>query len=232
MSPFGSKKSKHRVETAQDPEGTPERVLVIGDVTVIVRDVPPPEPRREPEPPERSPRAIILPLDQPDEDREAFIRGLGKEHVAFIREILRHRADVLPESKKDLEQRVVTILWRCIEEKRVPRDVEGFIVEIVRREVANHKRRKKPEIDEGADASAVASDAPTPESALELAERGRELEGYLAHLSKEQAEVVRCVELYELTLEQTAQAVGRPLGTVSSQLTRARKLLKELGRKK
>jgi RNA polymerase sigma factor (sigma-70 family) len=115
-------------------------------------------------------------------------------------------------------------------EKGPPANVPGFLTEVVRKEVANHKRRWRPEIQHGADADAEMSNAPDPEGTAELAERSAKLERYLVHLPVEEAEAIRCIDLFELTLEQTAQAVRRPRSTVAAQHARAKEKLKEMAR--
>ena len=64
-----------------------------------------------------------------------------------------------------------------------------------------------------------------PEGTARLAEQRAKFVRYLQDLPREQADVVFCVDLYEMSLGQTAEALGREETTAASQLTRARKKL-------
>ena len=109
-----------------------------------------------------------------------------------------------------------------------PENLEAWLTTLVRNDAHNHRRVWKPEVDEGADADAVFCPAPDPAGTAELAEQKAKLMRYLAVLPEDEREVVVCADLYELTIEQTATAVGRPWGTVASQIARARVKLEAL----
>jgi RNA polymerase sigma-70 factor (ECF subfamily) len=64
----------------------------------------------------------------------------------------------------------------------------------------------------------------TQSDALEV----RDLAGALQRLSPEQREVLLLVGLEELSYEQAAKALGIPIGTVMSRLSRARERLRAL----
>jgi RNA polymerase sigma-70 factor (ECF subfamily) len=65
---------------------------------------------------------------------------------------------------------------------------------------------------------------PTQSDALEV----RDLAGALQKLSPEQREVLLLVALEELSYEEAAKALGVPIGTVMSRLSRARERLRAL----
>jgi len=210
-----------RVETA---------IVASSGVTVIVRRAPPPEPRRSPEPPPPTPRVVIKVPDPPARGRDALLARLFAEHGDFIRETLHRRRDVLEESKKDLGQRVLMVLCQHIEEERPLDNVRGFLFAVIRNEVRNHKRVWRPEIEQGADADMEPTAALDPEGAAEIAERWERLTRYLSHLTRAEAEVFRCIDLEGMTIDDAAETLQRPRGTVSTQIARARAKLEDLAR--
>jgi predicted DNA-binding protein (UPF0251 family) len=48
------------------------------------------------------------------------------------------------------------------------------------------------------------------------------------HVPQQEAEMVRCVDLIELTLDDAATALGRPRSTVAAQHARAKTKLREM----
>jgi RNA polymerase sigma factor (sigma-70 family) len=144
--------------------------------------------------------------------------------------MLLRRRDVLEESTKDVQQRVLMVLCDRIEKNRLPENVRGFLVGTMRREIANHKRAWRPEIEQGVDADAATCAAPDPEGAAELAERWEKLLRYLTRLPRAEAEVFERVDLDGQTLDEVATELRRPRSTVADQLVRARDKLEELVR--
>jgi DNA-directed RNA polymerase specialized sigma24 family protein len=163
-----------------------------------------------------------------------FVNELCKKHGKVIEELLEHRKDVLEESKKDLAQLVLLIFRRRVEEEGcVEDDMRPFLGEVIRKQVANHKNRWKPPVKQGADAEAVAvldEEMMDPEGAAELAELQRKLERNITLLPEALATVIRCVDIWEMSIEATARALRRPPSTISSQLASAREKLHEIAR--
>jgi DNA-directed RNA polymerase specialized sigma24 family protein len=213
----------------------PRRLTTAGGVEVIVKPPPPePEPEPEPEPQARGPRAIIVPEGLTDEELKAFLNGLCKEHGKLVEELLELRKDILEESRKDLQQKVLMVLWGHVEETRsVPVHMRAWLNEVVTKEVRNHKDLWKPPVKDGADAEAEAVPAwpeRGPEGTADLAERREKLERCLPFLPRDQAAVIRCVYLFDMTFEQTATATGKPLSTVFLLAEKAGKKLVKLMR--
>jgi RNA polymerase sigma factor (sigma-70 family) len=176
------------------------------------------------------PRAIILPEGQTDEERREFLDCLCRQYEGLVDELLAHRRDVLDESRKDLRQMVLLILCNhVVKTRRVPELPRRWLGDVIRKQVRNHKDRWRPPIQEGADAEAVAaSSGQGPERAADLAGRRATLEECLAELTEDEAAVVRCVDLYDMSLEETAKALRKPLSTV---FDLARKMEKKLARR-
>lgn len=70
--------------------------------------------------------------------------------------------------------------------------------------------------------------APSPEAAAEAAEERRALLRALATIGDDHRQVVGCRYLLQLSVEETAAALGIPEGTVKSRLARALNRLREL----
>lgn len=199
-------------------------------VTVVVREPRPLEPRRAPEIPlpHAGPKVVVLPPGQPRAERDAFMRELIQRHGAFLRRLLRARRDVLEESAKDLEQRILLIVCRHFEAKGPPPNERGYLVSVMRRVIANHKRAFRPDVDPGAEVEAELSPATDPEGRAAAAEEWAHLERYLAALPEEEAEAVRAVDLHHLTLDEAAAVLGRPRSTLAAQRERGWDKLHEL----
>lgn len=224
-----------------DPQNppAPQTLTTCHGVTVIVRPAPPPAPKkRKPEVPERFPSVVIRPPERPAHEgtRDAFVRRLDAEHGKFIAAACLAEGDVTKESTKDMAQRVLIIAGEQFDKQDFethgpPANLRGWLVRIIRNDACNHRRVwKLEEADPDADADAVASPTEDPEGTAELAERRAKLTRYLEAIPPDEAEVVWCVDLYEMTIEETATALGRPWGTVAAQLARARKKLEELAK--
>jgi RNA polymerase sigma factor (sigma-70 family) len=218
-----------------DPDKPPEKVLVTkGGVQIIVRAPPPPPP---PEPPPSSkppeplyPRAIVVPANASAEYLDALFTRLCALHRDFVLQVLLSRGDVLAESAKDLAQNVLVDLWKYVRENRSLKNVRGFLVDLVDKEVVDHKRwmGRRPPLDREADPEAASDHAPDPEQAVDDVQHMAKVQRCMASLPHREAEAVRYIELLEETLEKTAKAVKRPLSTVAAQHDRGMARLKEL----
>ena len=69
---------------------------------------------------------------------------------------------------------------------------------------------------------------PSPEAAVEAAEERRALLRALGRMTEEDRQVIGCRHLLELSVEETAAALGIPDGTVKSRLSRALDRLRAL----
>lgn len=207
---------------------TETRFVTKSGVTVIVDNRPPsqPQPARRPEPPPpRAPTIVIRPPAPPTRQRDTLFAALFTEHGPFIRRMLLRRKDILPESAKDVQQRAFLILSDHIEKKGLPKNVRGFLIGVVRRDVANHKAAWRPDIDTEADGEAVSCGLPDPERAAQIAEQWETLMRYLQRLPADESDVFELVVLDGKTIAEAARELGRPLSTAAEQLGRARERL-------
>ncbi len=217
---------------------TPQTLTTHGGVTVIVNPAPPPEPERRAEvraPEAPAPRVVVRPPERRAEEgaRDAFVRRLDAEHGKLIKALCHAQGDVGYESTKDMAQRVLVTAGEQFDKHDFathgpPENVEGWLATLVTNDARNHRRLWKPEVDREAEPDAAFCPAPDPAGTAELAEQRTKLFRYLAALPADEREVVVCADLYELTIKETAAAVGRPWGTVASQLARARVKLEGL----
>lgn len=214
-----------------DPRRSPKKVLVTsGGVQIVVNAKPePPTPEPPPTPGPRFPMAIFVPDDQPAEYLEQVFTNLCEQHRGFVVQVLRSRGDVLEESAKDLAQNVMVTLWSYVRQKEPPRNVRGFLRDLIDKEVIDHKRMKgrRPAFDRDADPLEMADSAPDPEQSVDALQHLAKVERGMASLPPWEAEAIRYIELLEKTIEQTARAVGRPLSTVAAQHARGMAKLKE-----
>jgi RNA polymerase sigma factor (sigma-70 family) len=224
-------------ERREASQATIQMVTTSG-VTVTVR---PPQrgelglPSEPPKPPEKFPRVVIRPPEPSAEEQialkrehNALMRRLFKEHGQWIQERLLQLIGkkIAKESTKDLRQRVLLVLSNRVARREEPLEhPRGFLIRVIRNVLNNHKRRGKLSIDSEADAEEELWSAPDPEEALALLERWRRASRYMTRLSESEGDVIRCVDLDELTIAETAEVLELPPGTVSTTLTRARKKL-------
>jgi RNA polymerase sigma factor (sigma-70 family) len=225
MSPFDPKKPSPGDEANRNQA---REITTTGGVKVIVSADPPPARRWRREPPEASPRVVVFPPGQTAEERAACIDSIARQYGKFIRETLETRGDVLKESKKDLRQEVILILCAYVDENdALPGSPEAWLRDVIDKKVRNHKLKKRTT--GGAEVDEEIGDAPDPEAAAELAEEREKLRGYLDRLPQVEAEVVRLVDLDNMTIEQAAKQLDRANSTVADRLARGRDRLRELG---
>jgi RNA polymerase sigma factor (sigma-70 family) len=188
----------------------------------------PDEPERRP----RMPRAIIVPANQPSEDRNAFIAWLEKQWGPFIQSQLLRAGGIPPESAKDLHQQVLLVLSDFYETNhdRGPDDVPAYLERVVDNAVCNYRRLRRLAVQLGAELDEEIASTPDPERAAMLSELWKKLEGYVRKLTPEEAEVFEAREIHEQSFDAIAAALGRPRTTVINQHARAMEKLGELAR--
>jgi RNA polymerase sigma factor (sigma-70 family) len=224
---------------------TPIQTLTTdGGVKVIVKPAPPlqpeaaapvPPPERgandagAPAPGEALPPVIIRPRERPAQEgaRDAFVRMLATQHAELIASTCRAEGDLTQPSREDLAQRVLWIAARQFDQqgfetRGVPRNLEGWLVKLIRNEALNYRRQGEREIERADDVAAPFSPAPDPEGAMVLAEKRARLERSFASLTPEEKEVVRLCDLYDMKIDEVAAELQRPWGTVAGQLARGR----------
>ena len=111
-----------------------------------------------------------------------------------------------------------TDIWRDIRRLRDPSKFEGWSYRLlVRVCYAEAKRKRYPM----SDTEMLPSDEPVAADDFDAIVRRDELERAFQHLSIEHRTVIVLHHLLDMTLEQTAEALDIPLGTVHSRVSRA-----------
>jgi RNA polymerase sigma-70 factor (ECF subfamily) len=229
MPPFHRKRAQDASTPTDATTPSPTEFITANGVKVIVQPAPPSELESEPEPePEPIQRVVIRPPADAHREHDAIMKRLVDKYRPFIRAMLLRRGDVVPESAEDLAQRVLLVLSDEIAElKRLPPNVEGFLVDTIRNEVSNHKRGRAAEARRRAEADIEPWAAPDPEYALRHAQEKAKLERYADELPPHEKAVYCCIDREGMTYGETAAALGRPVGTVTTQIVRIRRKLKE-----
>jgi len=183
--------------------------------------------------PHDPPRAIILPDNQPPEDRAAFVASLVAEHGDFILKEAHRRANLQPASGEDVQQRVLLMLHEHLyapiqAQKMSFEQTRNYLGGVVRKEAANYTRARRRGLPGGADGELLVSPAMDPERAVSRAEHRAKIMRHIEELSPEERAVVRGIDLEGMSLKEVAARMGIPVGTVSTIHTRARKNLKDL----
>jgi len=139
------------------------------------------------------------------------------------------------DSARDLAQEVLLRVWTHADQWDGRGSLKGWILRIATNTALNHlrtvrRRREAPlespmaDDDETSDRMADAS-ALRPEEAVEMAERSRLFRRLVDDLPADKREVLRLVYESEMEIQEVAEALGLPEGTVKSRLHYARKRL-------
>jgi RNA polymerase sigma factor (sigma-70 family) len=105
-----------------------------------------------------------------------------------------------------------------------------MLATITGRLICNHlrQRERRPRIAAEVEPDELPASQPDVEQGVRRAERKRLVEVILAKLPREAAMLIRCIDLGELTHEDVAKALERPLKTVKTQHHRARARFRDL----
>lgn len=135
------------------------------------------------------------------------------------------------DAARDLTQEVLLRVWTHADQWDGRGSLNGWILRIATNTALNYlrtvrRRRESPldltteEQDYEADTSAL-----RPEEAVELAERNRLFRGLVEELPADKQEVLRLVHESGMEVQEVAEALGVPEGTVKSRLHYARRRL-------
>lgn len=156
-------------------------------------------------------------MSQREEDFEQTVRAFSAELYRYAYWLCRERG-----LAEDLVQEAFSRAWVGWAGLRETRALKAWLMTILRNEHARTFARKRPEIDESADAALLPSLA-SFESRIELEDLLRRLpEGYREPL------VLQC--LGGFAAAEIAAILGTTEGAVMTRLTRARQALREVGR--
>ena len=158
-------------------------------------------------------------------EREAFGELVGQWHGVvwgYVRGMVGR-----DEVADDVAQEVWVAVVRGLPRLREPAGFAGWLFTIARRAVMNHLRDRYagPAV-EGA--WAHTAEEPAGEDLAEQVIRRTDLVRWLAEVPLVEREVLVLFHLEEMSLEECAQVLGVPVGTVKSRLFRARRMVREV----
>jgi RNA polymerase sigma factor (sigma-70 family) len=223
------------MSSSERQKASPIEIVTTSGVKVVVQPTPPPAPvaPREPPPVERAPRVVIRPPPDPHAARDAAVRRIYEKEGLFLLRLL-SRARINPASAEELHQEVLLVLTKYIDDRGAPPENDrGYLTEVAWRLLSTHQRAtdrrlRRVDVAPEADADEALDSAPDPEELLQLVRDRVALEEAIDALPAVLQPVVRCVVLDDATIDEAAARLGRPRGTVSTQLTRGRALCAEL----
>ena len=159
-------------------------------------------------------------------DQLAMRTLFGRHRVALYRWLLRLvRDEALAE---DLLSDVFLDVWRQADRFQARSSVSTWLMAIARFKALSARRvREDAELDETIDAT-VADSADDPEVMLEKKSRDALVRKAVTTLSPEHREVIDLVYYHEKSVDECAQILGVPAGTVKTRMFYARRKLAEM----
>jgi RNA polymerase sigma-70 factor (ECF subfamily) len=159
-------------------------------------------------------------------DRLSMQVLFSRHHVRVYRFILRLVRDAA--AAEDLTSEVFLDVWRQADRFQGRSAAATWLLSIARfKALSALRRRSDAPLDEAA-AEAVEDEADDPETALQKKDGGEMLKACLEALSTEHREVIDLVYYHERSVDDAAQILGVPQGTVKTRMFYARKRLAEL----
>jgi RNA polymerase sigma-70 factor (ECF subfamily) len=123
----------------------------------------------------------------------------------------------------DLVQDTLERAWNKFHLWRPGRDLRAWLFTIMHNVFVNQARRRRYEVEELTDEMPAAAVRATQGDQLEL----QDVDRVLRSISPEQREVVLLVAVEQLTYEEVSRALGIPIGTVMSRLSRGRERMRQ-----
>ena len=129
---------------------------------------------------------------------------------------------------EDLVSDVFLDVWRQASRFEGRSSVSTWLLAIARfKAISARRRRADAELDESVE-STVADTADDPAAVLEKKNRDEVLRAALTRLSAEHKEIIDLVYYHEKSVDECAQIIGVPAGTVKTRMFYARRKLAEL----
>ena len=132
-----------------------------------------------------------------------------------------------PTSAEDLMSDVFFDVWQQAARFEGRSSVTTWMLSIARFKALSQLRKRPHESLEPEAAEAIEDEADTPEILLQKVGKAEAIRRCLAGLSTEHREVIDLVYYHERSVEEVAEIVGVPAGTVKTRLFHARKRLSE-----
>jgi RNA polymerase sigma-70 factor (ECF subfamily) len=174
---------------------------------------------------------------EPSSDEMLIARIAGGDRLAMQTLFARHRTAVYrwllrfvgnEAVAEDLLSDVFLDVWRQADRFQGRSSVSTWLLAIARFKALSARRiRKDAELDETIEAT-LADPADNPEVMLEKKNREEFVRAALNNLSPEHKEVIDLVYYHEKSVDECAQILGVPSGTVKTRMFYARKKVKEM----
>lgn len=130
-------------------------------------------------------------------------------------------------SREDAEDLANTVFEKALgaidRYRPKPAQFSTWLYTIAKNCIIDHYRKRRLPVDDEAEAAVVASNDPTcdPEACVLREERKRTLREALRELTDEQREVIECRFFFELSIQETAELMGKTEGAVKALQFRA-----------
>lgn len=151
---------------------------------------------------------------------DELMRRWESRLLYYLRRLVPQEADAW-----DALQRTWLAVYRDLPRLREPRALRAWLYRVARNQAAGHCRREfalRARIDDEADPEGVAEPDWTPD----LDQAGR-VHDAIGGLSLPHREVITLHFLEQMPLEEIAEVIGAPVGTVKSRLHYAKRILKQ-----
>ena len=156
---------------------------------------------------------------------DAFVRPHALALYKFAYRLLRNRADA-----EDLVQDVLLKLYPRTNEMAQVRDLKPWLLRVVYHQFIDTLRKRRRSVTTVAQINELELVDPVqdPERQLDLAQSSERVRGAISRLNHDQQLLVALHLIDGYTLEEVAQVLDVPLGTLKSRLHRTRAELKKI----
>jgi len=176
----------------------------------------------------------------PEEIKEFAVRASASDPGAFSRLYGLYFAQVFTfvnfrvTSREDAEDLTNTVFEKALSAidryRPTPAQFSTWLYTIAKNSIIDHYRKRRLPVDSEADASVTVDFGPEsdPEGTLLRAERGSTLREALAEITPDQREAIEYRFFFELSIQETAKAMGKTEGAVKALQFRAIERLQRL----
>ncbi len=158
-------------------------------------------------------------------DRQAMRALYVRHHVGIYRFVLRLSKN--PSLAEDLVSEVFLDVWRQAGSFRGNSQVLTWLLAIARNKAFSALRRRLDDPLDDDTAAMIEDPSDDPETVLERKDRGAIVRECLAHLSSDHREVLDLVYYHGKSVDEIADIVGIPVGTVKTRVFYARDRLRK-----
>lgn len=161
-------------------------------------------------------------------DQLALKTLYARHHVKIFRfamRILRSES-----SAEDVVSEVFLDVWRRAANFEGRSEASTFLLSVARNKAYSQLRKRREDELDDEQAGQIEDSADTPEAALQKKNKGEMLRACLSRLSPEHREVMDLVYYHDKSVEEVAEIVGIPEGTVKTRMFHARKKLAEMAK--